>query len=155
MLTPHPDSEVRVRSALPPHQPYLNRTYVTILSPSEEVAATDVVAARGLCARVDADPDHWLPSIVDKPPNPERLRRARARADGQCREGADNKGAQCRARTACLLLAIGRSEKYGIWGGLIPADLADLAKDREQLERLLVDYRDGEVKPDESESAGA
>lgn len=125
------------------------------LSPSEEVAATDVVGTRGLCAREDADADHWLPSIVDKPPNADRLRRARARADRQCRERADSKGTQCPARTACLLLAVARGERYGIWGGLIPADLADLAKDPAQLERLLYVYRTGELEPAEIDTASA
>lgn len=125
------------------------------LSPSEEVAATDMVATRGLCAREDADPDHWLPNIVDRPRDPNRLRRARARADRQCHEQADRQGEQCPARTACLLLAIARSEKYGIWGGLIPADLAGLAKDTEQLERLLCAYRTGEFEPAETDTASA
>lgn len=125
------------------------------LSPSEEVAATDVVAMRGLCAREDADPDHWLPSIVDRPRNEGRLRQARARADRQCRVGAESGKAQCEARAACLLLAIGRSEGYGIWGGLIPADLTALAKDPVQVEALLCEYRVGEVKPDETEGAKA
>ncbi|WP_154402697.1 WhiB family transcriptional regulator [Nocardioides speluncae] len=121
-----------------------------MLSPSEEIAATDVVAARGLCAREEANPDHWLPNIVDRPPNPDRLRRARARADRQCRVGAENGKAQCPARTACLLLAVGRGEKHGIWGGLIPADLTALAKDPEQLEALLNDYRADDVEADGS-----
>lgn len=121
------------------------------LSPSEEIAATDVVATRGLCAREEANPDHWLPNIVDRPPNPDRLRRARARADRQCRVDAESGRAQCEARTACLLLALGRNEKYGIWGGLIPADLTALGKDSEQVEALLSDYRADESEPEASE----
>lgn len=121
------------------------------LSPSEEIAATDLVAARGLCAREDAEPDHWLPSIVDKPPNEGRLRRARARADRQCRVDAKSDKAQCEARTACLLLAVGRGEKYGIWGGLIPGDLAELGKDPERMELLQQAYRTGATKPEEAQ----
>jgi hypothetical protein len=120
------------------------------LSPSEEIAATDLVAARGLCSLEEAEPDNWLPSIVDKPPNEGRLRRARARADRQCRVGAESGKKQCEARTACLLLAVGRGEKYGIWGGLIPGDLAELGKDPERMELLQYAYRTGEPKPSEA-----
>lgn len=121
------------------------------LSPSEEIAATDLVAARGLCSHEDAEPDHWLPSIVDRPPNPDRLRRARARADRQCRVDAESGKAQCEARTACLLLAVGRCEKYGIWGGLIPGDLAELGKDPVRMEQLQHAYRASQI---ESELTG-
>jgi len=121
------------------------------LSPSEEIAATDLVAAHGLCSLEEAEPDHWLPNIVDRPPNPDRLRRARARADRQCRVGAESGKAQCEARTACLLLAVGRGEKYGIWGGLIPGDLAELGNDPERMEQLQHSYRTGEPKPDEAQ----
>jgi hypothetical protein len=118
------------------------------LSPSEEIAAADFVAAHGLCSREDANPDHWLPSSVDKPLNPDRLRRARARADRQCRVEAKSGKEQCEARTACLLLALARSEKHGIWGGLIPADLTALAIDPKQVETLLDDYRTRSVATD-------
>jgi hypothetical protein len=182
--TPHPDSDVRVRSALPhplPRQspsapqpihlasnPTRTDQYPTgrtvnatvmktpkpvlspALSPSEEITATDLVATRGLCSREDAEPDHWLPSIVDRPPNEDRLRRARARADRQCRIGAEPGKAQCGARTACLLLAVSRGEKYGIWGGLIPGDLADLGKNLERMERLQHSYRTGGAEPSQT-----
>jgi hypothetical protein len=60
------------------------------------------------------------------------------------------------ARCACLLLAIERGEKHGIWGGLIPRDLAVLGKEPERLEPLLPTFRvdpDDPAEPDLSETS--
>jgi len=70
------------------------------------------------CADTGLDPDEWFPASVE----PARARREAAAAIAVC--------TMCLVRAQCLELSLRHWEigQHGIWGGLVPADRAELRR---------------------------
>ena len=95
------------------------------MSESDELASGlggrdlwQLVAARGLCARVGADPDQWYPVSASAA----AARREAAGAIAVC--------AACTVRVHCLELALRYWSvgQHGVWGGTVPAERAALRR---------------------------
>jgi hypothetical protein len=68
----------------------------------------------GLCSRPGVDPDGWFPVEADHPVS-ERARAVSVeRAWAQCRDEADR---PCPVMATCLVVALARGERHGIWAG--------------------------------------
>jgi len=66
--------------------------------------------ASALCA--EGDPDEWFPERNESP----------LAAQSIC--------SRCPVRTECLEYAIVNDERYGVWGGTLPADREEIRKSR-------------------------
>jgi WhiB family transcriptional regulator, redox-sensing transcriptional regulator len=74
------------------------------------------VGREALCAQSSLDPDEWFPVSHD----PDTARRQAAQAIAVC--------AACPVRADCLELSLRHRHigQHGIWGGLLPAERAQL-----------------------------
>jgi len=76
------------------------------------------VLSEARCIRSVLDPDDWFPAS----PTPEVARREAAMAIATCMA--------CPVRAQCLELSLRHWDigQHGVWGGLIPADRAELRR---------------------------